>query len=199
MGSLAQCFSEIIGNRLLTGDKRAEAFRGRVWVYEKLKLLLRPADTRAVVVYAGAGVGKSSVIAKIIQSLTDEQRSKLGLDLSCLPSGLIRATPGLNVLACYFCQFDNPISLDCVRFIKTIAAMLTKTVPGFHFAPPLGGETIDSYKARLLVSLVECKALELPAATGPHCILVDALDESMIVSGQVPTPASPCDRLFRSR
>lgn len=176
-------FQSFIAEKLLDADQHAEAFCGREWLFEGLRERMADEKTRALLIRGSAGVGKSSVVAKILQSLGEAQRVQLNLELKSIPTKTSAKNAGLNVLACHFCKHNDHSTLDAFLFIRSLGASLSKTLPGFQMAAPpsRAADATETFRVRLLAPLKEMKAPALPAGTIAHCILVDALDESLVV------------------
>lgn len=181
--NLSSTFLRFIGEKLLTADQKAEAFTGRDWLFDGLKVRASNADVRAIVIQGSAGVGKSAIVAKILSTLGTEQQRKLGLDLSSFPSTTSTTSSGLNVLACHFCKHNDANTLNISLFTRVLGATLARTVPGFRMSPtPLrSADPADELRVCVLEPLKECKAPSLPAGAVTHCILIDSLDESLVV------------------
>src|SRR5690349_5611601 len=101
-----------------------------------------------------------------------------------MPAGVSVAT-GLSILACHFCKFSEQSTLSVQLFAQNLCAAFSRTIPGF--VPPsapakaIAGEPAKTFQALVLDPLAECKAPPLKDAA-VHCILIDSLDESLVVS-----------------
>lgn len=185
MQDLSRKFTDFIRDKLLTADQKAEAFCGRTWVFDVLRTKLGNTQTRAVVISGSAGVGKSSFVAKALQVASQEQRRKIGLDLSSLPSSLSAHDSGISILAYHFCKHNDSTTLDVQLLARSLAISLSNSVPGFLLssASSRAADPEEAFRLLVLEPLALCKAPDLPAGAVCHCILIDSLDESLVVEG----------------
>ena len=142
-------------------DKR-EVFEGRAWLFDEIAQWLAVGHSRALLIRADFGVGKSAIMAELVER-----------------------NPGGCIAAWHFCQHDTQETLQPGGFVRSLAAQLATTVPGYK-------ELIDADSAlqeRLdralgdpgsaLEGAVLAPLAQLIAPPAPRLLLVDALDESL--------------------
>lgn len=152
------------GARLSVPEERtAEAgFVGRKWLMDRLEAWLL-SDRRCFVIEAEPGSGKTAFAAE-----------------------LVRRNPGGSILGYHFCTHKLKETLDARTFVRSLAAMLCGTVPGYRKrlrnskdSPDLvSALRIDNDATTMLEKGVLAPLRDVPME-GPRCIIVDALDEAV--------------------
>lgn len=147
-------------------DKRG-GFSGREWLFADVQKWLADPASRALLIRADFGVGKSAFLAE-----------------------LVSRNPGGTVVAWHFCQHDTRETLRAGAFVSSLAAHLRERLPGYREqveARPDLQERLDraledpgsAFEAAVLNPLAA-----LPAPPEPRLILIDALDEALEVDAE---------------
>ena len=89
-------------------DKR-EAFDGRDWLFDEIAQWQAASHSRAMLIRADFGVGKSAIMAE-----------------------LLHRNPGGSIAAWHFCQHDTQETLQPGTFVRSLAAQFAATVPGYR-------------------------------------------------------------------
>ena len=146
-------------------DKR-EVFEGRAWLFDEIAQWLAVGHSRALLIRADFGVGKSAIMAELVH------RNRAG-----------------SIAAWHFCQHDTQETLLPGAFVRNLAAQFAATVPGYKElvdADPALQERLDRALAdpgSALEGSVLAPLARLPAPSAPCLIVVDALDESLELDG----------------
>ncbi|MBL8446097.1 MAG: DUF4062 domain-containing protein, partial [Zoogloeaceae bacterium] len=148
---------------VLIADRR-EGFSGRDWLFADVGAWVADSASRALLIRADYGVGKSAFLAE-----------------------LVARNPGGAVVAWHFCQHDTRQTLRAGEFVRNLAGQLRGALPGYREAVearPELQERLDkaledpgsAFEGALLNPLAT-----LPAPPAPRLILIDALDEALEV------------------
>ncbi|KAI5912223.1 DUF4062 domain-containing protein [Thauera sp. 2A1] len=147
-------------------DKR-RGFARREWLFAHIQTWLADPDSRALLIRADYGVGKSAFFAE-----------------------LVARNPDGAILAWHFCQHDTRETLRAGTFVRSLAAQLQDRLPGYREqveAQPELQERLEkamedpgsAFEAAILNPLAA-----LPAPPKPRLILIDALDEALEVDAE---------------
>ena len=142
-------------------DKR-EVFEGRDWLFNQIAEWQATGHSRALLIRADFGVGKTAVMAELVH----------------------RNTAGV-IAAWHFCQHDTQETLQPGAFVRSLAAQLAATLPGYKalvdadaaLQQRLDGALTDPGSA--LEGAVLAPLARLPAPPKPRLLVVDALDEAL--------------------
>ncbi len=143
---------------------KREGFSGREWLFAEVEAWAANPASRALLIRADYGVGKSAFIAE-----------------------LVARNPGGAVAAWHFCQHDTRETLRPGAFVRNLAGRLRDSLPAYREAVearPELQERLDkaledpgsAFEAALLNPLAT-----LAAPPAPRLILIDALDEALEV------------------
>ncbi|MBK6854944.1 MAG: TIR domain-containing protein [Burkholderiales bacterium] len=149
-------------------DKR-EVFEGRDWLFGEIANWHAASHARALLIRADFGVGKSAIMAE-----------------------LVHRNPGVCIAAWHFCQHDTQETLQPGAFVRSLAAQLATTVPGYQElidADPDLQERLDralTDPGSALEGAVLAPLARLSAPSAPRLLLVDALDEALEVDATGP-------------
>jgi WD40 repeat protein len=144
-------------------DKR-ETFEGRDWLFEEISHWQAAGTSRAMLIRADFGVGKSAIMAE-----------------------LVHRNPGGCIAAWHFCQHDTQETLHPGAYVRSLAAQLAATIPGYKAAVD-ADQALQERLDRALIdpgSAFEGAILgplaHLPMPAAPRLVLIDALDEALEV------------------
>ncbi len=143
---------------------KREGFSGREWLFAEVDAWAADSASRALLIRADYGVGKSAFLAE-----------------------LVARNPGGAVVAWHFCQHDTRQTLRRGAFVRNLAGQLRDSLPAYREAVearPELQERLDraledpgsAFEAALLNPLAT-----LSAPPAPRLILIDALDEALEV------------------
>lgn len=160
---------------------RRRHFTGREWLFDEIATWVAEGPGNARLLTGLPGSGKSAVFAEIVAG-------------RCGP-----------VLAHHCCIADSPATLDPVRFVRSLAAMLAANLPEFADRVSASGELAsrltDAAVAGDPASAFEYGLLEpllsLPPPLEPQLLLVDALDEALTTTSPLTIPDLLGPRLGR--
>jgi len=147
-------------------DKR-RGFAGREWLFAHIQTWLADPNSRALLIRADYGVGKSALFAE-----------------------LVARNPNSAILAWHFCQHDTRETLRAGTFVRSLAGQLRDRLPGYREqveAQQELQERLDkavedpgsAFEAAILNPLAT-----LPPPPEPRLILIDALDEALEVDAE---------------
>ena len=148
-------------------NEKRTGFVGREWLLEEIDLWRYHGDERALLVVGEPGIGKSSIVAQLVQH-----------------------NSGGQVIAHHCCQADEVETLRPDRFVQSIAAMLASQLPEYDdclaerdVMDALSGakDAATAFSQGVIEPLGKIKAPK----NGVHFILVDALDEAVLYEGNV--------------
>jgi WD40 repeat protein len=142
--------------------EKLKGFTGREWVFQIIDSWRLKYAPPALLIVGEPGVGKSTVLAQLIQR-----------------------NPGGYILAYQCCRADTPATLDPAGFVRNLAAMISARLD--DYAAILEGPSIadalarsetdpaSAFDAAILSPLHKIKAPE----GGRRYLVIDALDESL--------------------
>ena len=139
-------------------DKR-EVFEGRDWLFNEIAQWQAASHSRAMLIRADFGVGKSAIMAE-----------------------LVHRNPGGSIAAWHFCQHDTQETLQPGAFVRSLAAQFAATVPGYKElvdADPALQERLDralTDPGSALEGAILAPLARLPAPPEARLLVVDALD-----------------------
>lgn len=149
-------------------EKRRD-FCGREWLFREIEAWRISGCERALLITGDPGIGKSAFVAQ-----------------------LVHLNPGGQVLAYHCCQADSKATLEPGVFIRSLAAMIASKINEYAvmLSDPILEEALSndnctkdpggSFERGILAPLEKLHAPK----SGVRYILVDALDESLLPSGQ---------------
>jgi hypothetical protein len=145
-------------------EERRRDFVGRDWLFGRIDDWIQAGTSRALLVRADYGVGKSALLAE-----------------------LVRRKANGALAAWYFCQHDTRDTLLPATFVSTVVAQLAETVPGYREAieatPALRDKVdrvLDDPPSTFEAAIVS-PLHRLPPPSVPRLLIVDAPDESLEV------------------
>jgi hypothetical protein len=138
----------------------AADFTGRAWLSDALERWLADSRGRVLVISGEPGVGKSAIAAWLAKERSD-------------------------VVAVHFCSQRNTRSLNPQEFVAALVQQLHAEVPGFaehveKLAPAIRRPTASDAFRELVVE----PARQLGVPERPRLIIVDALDEAALQTGE---------------
>lgn len=141
-------------------------FTGREWLVDQVRRWIDEAHEERVLLLVGdPGAGKSALLAQLT---------------------------GAGAIAHHFCQSDVRVTLDCGRFLRSVAAMVTHALPGL--GAMLERPDIAEFMTAEACQVDPAAAMdfgmirllgELPPEGRRAAIMVDGLDESLAVGGRL--------------
>ncbi len=153
-------------------------FAGRDWLFRQIQAWADDGDAeRAVVLVGPPGIGKSAFLAEFLQR-----------------------DGGRSVIAHHVFQSETPATRDAGRFVRSLAAQLSASVPGYAAAlrAPDTARLLtpgfsDSDPASALEGAIVAPLIDLAPPEGIRWIVLDALDEALggDVSGRPRGPLVP--------
>ncbi|CAB4020262.1 Hypothetical predicted protein [Paramuricea clavata] len=146
-------------------EQMKEEFVGREWLFSEihnwLKKDLRPPESRAFLIWGGAGTGKSSFAQEFV-----------------------RRHEGENLAGYHYCQKDNPRTCDLKSLVYSLSSMLSTSLPEYAtLVGKLQTDKFENYPNALFDLLITTPLQQLNENT-KHFLIIDGLDEgeSMIAS-----------------
>lgn len=145
-------------------EKRRD-FVGRQWLFDEIRAWRASSNReRALLVVGDPGIGKSAIVAEMIERNPDGQ-----------------------VLAYHICRADDPETLRPSTFVMSLAGMIAGRLPAFADlleSPPFqelfDPKTAPNRPAHVFEQGLVAALHQLPAPTdGRRFILIDALDEAL--------------------
>jgi WD40 repeat protein/serine/threonine protein kinase len=142
--------------------EKLKGFTGRDWVFQEIEAWRRKCSPPALLIVGEPGVGKSTVLAQLIQR-----------------------NPGGYVLGYHCCRADTPATLDPAGLVRNLAAMISARLD--EYAAMLEGPAIvdalarsdsdpaSAFDAAILSPLHKIRAPE----GGRLYLVIDALDEAL--------------------
>ncbi|CAB4004302.1 Hypothetical predicted protein [Paramuricea clavata] len=146
-------------------DRMKEEFVGRGWLFcdiEKwLEKDLEPRESRAFLIWGGAGTGKSSFAQEFV-----------------------RRHEGEKLAGYHYCQKDNPRTCDLKSLVDSLSTMLSKSLP--EYAALVEKLQTDQFRdnPNALFDLLITTPLQQLNENTRHFLVIDGLDEggAMIAS-----------------
>jgi WD40 repeat protein len=148
-------------------EQKRESFEGREWLFQDIDgWLADAAASRALLIRADFGVGKSALLAEYIA------RHRTAANAS-------------PVLAWHCCQHDTQETLQPGAFVRHLAALLAQALPAYRaeieanvdLQERLDRALVDPGTAFERAVLGPLAKLDAPAA--PRLLVIDALDEAL--------------------
>ena len=142
-----------------------EEFVGREWLFSDihnwLEKDLKPRESRAFLIWGGAGTGKSSFAQEFVRRHEGEQ-----------------------LAGYHYCQKDNPRTCDLKSLVYSLSSMLSKSLP--EYASLVEKLQTDQFRddPNALFDLLITTPLQQLNESTKHFLVIDGLDEggSMIAS-----------------
>jgi WD40 repeat protein len=162
--------------------QKREAFEGRGWLFGEIAQWQAAGGSRAMLIRADFGVGKSAIMAE-----------------------LVHRNPGSSIVAWHFCQYDTQETLQPGTFLRSLAAQFATTVPGYRAmvdADPALQERLDrafTDPGSALEGAVLAPLARLPAPPAPRLLLIDALDEALELETTGPRTAGTLISLLAAK
>ena len=146
-------------------DRMKEEFVGRKWLFcdidNWLEKDLGPRESRAFLIWGGAGTGKSSFAQEFV-----------------------RRHEGEKLAGYHYCQKDNPRTCDLKSLVYSLSSMLSKSLP--EYASLVEKLQTDQFRddPNALFDLLITTPLQQLNESTRHFLVIDGLDEggSMIAS-----------------
>ncbi|CAB3991148.1 Hypothetical predicted protein [Paramuricea clavata] len=146
-------------------DRMKEEFVGREWLFSDignwLEKDLGPRESRAFLIWGGAGTGKSSFAQEFV-----------------------RRHEGEKLAGYHYCQKDNPRTCDLKSLVYSLSSMLSKSLP--EYAALVEKLQTDQFRddPNALFDLLITTPLQQLNESTRHFLIIDGLDEggSMIAS-----------------
>ncbi|CAB4027601.1 Hypothetical predicted protein [Paramuricea clavata] len=146
-------------------DRMKEEFVGREWLFSDienwLEKDLKPRESRAFLIWGGAGTGKSSFAQEFV-----------------------RRHEGEKLAGYHYCQKDNPRTCDLKSLVDSLRSMLSKSLP--KYAALVEKLQTDQFRddPNALFDLLITTPLQQLNESTRHFLVIDGLDEagSMIAS-----------------
>ena len=146
-------------------DRMKEEFVGREWLFSDihnwLEKDLGPRESRAFLIWGGAGTGKSSFAQEFVRRHEGEQ-----------------------LAGYHYCQKDNPRTCDLKSLVYSLSSMLSKSLP--EYASLVEKLQTDQFRndPNALFDLLITTPLQQLNESTKHFLVIDGLDEggSMIAS-----------------
>ncbi|CAB4038524.1 Hypothetical predicted protein, partial [Paramuricea clavata] len=146
-------------------DRMKEEFVGREWLFcdidNRLEKDLGPRESRAFLIWGGAGTGKSSFAQEFVPR---HQGEKLA--------------------GYHYCQKDNPRTCDLKSLVYSLSSMLSKSLP--EYAALVAKLPTDQFRddPNALFDLLITTPLQQLNESTRHFLIIDGLDEggSMIAT-----------------
>jgi hypothetical protein len=146
-------------------DRMKEEFVGREWLFSGihnwLEKNLGPRESRAFLIWGGAGTGKSSFAQEFV-----------------------RRHEGEKLAGYHYCQKDNPRTCDLESLVYSLSSMLSKSLP--EYAALVEILQTDKFRddPNALFDLLITTPLQQLNESTRHFLVIDGLDEggSMIAS-----------------
>ncbi len=142
---------------------KAQGFLGRTWLFEQVSEWLAVGTEPMLLLLGPPGVGKSAFAAE-----------------------LLRRQEGTEVVAHHLFQSETPATREAGRFVRGLAAQLTRSVPGYAAAirAPETSRLLypsesDADPASALEGAVLTPLAALADPGGKRMIVLDALDEAL--------------------
>ena len=142
---------------------KLKGFTGRQWLFQEIDEWRARGSEPALLIIGGTGVGKSTIVA-----------------------ALINENPGGQVLAYHCCRADTPATLEPAGFVRSLAAMLSAQLddygamledPGIVNALQFGDtDPASAFEGAILGPLHRLRQPD----DGRRYLLVDALDEALM-------------------
>ncbi|CAB3988165.1 Hypothetical predicted protein, partial [Paramuricea clavata] len=139
-------------------DRMKEEFVGREWLFSDidnwLEKDLGPRESRAFLIWGGAGTGKSSFAQEFV-----------------------RRHEGEKLAGYHYCQKDNPRTCDLKSLVDSLSSMLSKTLPEYaSLIQKVQTEQFRDDPNALFDSLITTPLQQLNETT-KHFLVIDDLDE----------------------
>ena len=141
---------------------KLKAFTGRKWLFQAIDEWLAKGSQPALLIIGEPGIGKSSIVATLVNDNRDGQ-----------------------VLAYHCCRADTPATLDPAVFVRSLAAMLSSQLEGYS-AVLKGAAIVDALHfaetdaATVFETAIINPLHKLPQPErGRRYLLIDALDEAL--------------------
>ncbi|CAB4004303.1 Hypothetical predicted protein [Paramuricea clavata] len=146
-------------------DRMKEEFVGREWLFSDihnwLEKDLGPRESRAFLIWGGAGTGKSSFAQEFV-----------------------RRHEGEKLVGYHYCQKDNPRTCDLKSLVYSLSSMLSNSLP--EYAALVEKLQTDQFRddPNTLFDLLITTPLQQLNESTRHFLIIDGLDEggSMIAS-----------------
>jgi WD40 repeat protein/serine/threonine protein kinase len=137
-------------------------FTGREWLFQEIEEWRVKGLTSALLIVGEPGVGKSAILAALVQR-----------------------NPSRQVLAYHCCRADTPSTLEPAGFVRSLVSMFSARLD--DYAAMLAGSSVVNFLRRSdtdPVSAFEAAILgplhKIPVPEGGRCyLLIDALDEAL--------------------
>jgi regulator of replication initiation timing len=139
-------------------DRMKEEFVGREWLFSDihnwLEKNLGPRESRAFLIWGGAGTGKSSFAQEFV-----------------------RRHEGEKLAAYHYCQKDNPRTCDLESLVYSLRSMLSKSLP--EYAALVEILQTDKFRddPNALFDLFITTPLQKLNENTKHFVIIDGLDE----------------------